>query len=62
MSEEEFCKRFEDRVRLHCRSGKRPFAMVPEEYCARVAKLWWQELHGELWTPETCADEDSYYW
>ncbi|KQY29003.1 hypothetical protein ASD32_24575 [Rhizobium sp. Root483D2] len=62
MFEKEFCTRFEDRVRLWYRAGRRAFDMEADDYSRSVAKVWWRETKDGALSPERCADEDSYYW
>jgi len=61
MTEEEFCKRFAERVKLRCRTGLKPFAMDPETYSMKVAQAYWREM-GHDHSPEQCADQDAAYW
>ncbi|MBB2706159.1 UNVERIFIED_ORG: hypothetical protein GGE63_004289 [Rhizobium esperanzae] len=55
MTKEEFCERFFQRIRLHCRSGRQPFGLDPKTYCDKIAPIYWRELGNEL-SPEECAD------
>jgi len=61
MSEEEFCERFIERLKLHCRAGRNPFGKEPETYGEMVAPVYWHEMGQEL-GPEKCADQDADYW
>jgi len=61
MSEEEFCIRFVERVKLHCRAGRIPFGKEPETYGESVAPVYWREM-GQEASPEQCADQDAAYW
>jgi len=62
MSEEEFCTRFTERVRLHAQAGRKPFGKEPEAYAAAVAPIYWREMKEDGWSPEKCADHDASYW
>lgn len=61
MTKEEFCERFVERVRLHCRAGRKPFGMDPDAYCEKIAPIYWCELGEEL-SPKQCADQDAADW
>lgn len=61
MSEEEFCERFIERLKLHYRAGRNPFGKEPERYGEMVAPVYWREMGQEL-GPEKCADQDADYW
>lgn len=61
MTEEEFCKRFVERVKLRCRTGRKPFGMDPETYGKNVASIYWREM-GHDHSPEQCVDHDAAYW
>jgi len=62
MSEEEFYRRFAERVRLWCRAGRDPFGKEPDAYARGVAPFYWREFKDEGWSPEKCADFDAVYW
>ena len=62
VTEEEFCRRFADRVKLLARSGRSPYGRDPDAYAGDVAPSYWRELGSRGQSPESCADEDASYW
>lgn len=51
-TEDEFCRRFAERVKLLVRSGRSPYGRDPDAYAADVAPIYWREVGSRGQSPE----------